>query len=875
MRRIALLSVTLFLSVLTPALVFNLSYAQNPAAEYLCANGIYYYNLGKYEDALYEFKRALLADPGNEVAKKYTNEIFQKEAAGSQRQNAIQSTLDSFAQKDALPPALKSTTKVAPLKTTSPEPEKQGILSGEYRLALGFTADDVIWKEANADRVGVPREKNWRYLWGKDRYNTYDPKIYDRLALNVQTQFNSPLNAYMELAADPWAVIGKNHVTVTNGTDVAEIDLKYWSADSRTKNETYRSKQGEIIHLKQIKVDNSSSKTTLSGLTIAPTNAAFGEIEPQRIDRDYRPVRKLCFDYQQEDYALKIFPLSDEFEALTSDDPLRLSNNHAYWEESPWLDAYEPSRVFEKTNQPIKRGKWIRSLSYFTKDSSDDYPHRLTFLRGLSFKADTGDYSLQTTLATPMSLWDEYYRSNSIDGAIRLKVPLKETLQVGLTTTSKVGLNAGSQEALNQVQGVDVTYWLPDQKSLYAQVAHSYTDIEEAKGFDTSYDGVAAKVGVNYDASKDKQAGLYKGGLYLAHMDSKFYPGLSNYRYTRRDDPTFSRHIYFSEIKEDDQALIWGDGIDRARNVIGLELRGRTPDGRLDSGLNYRNVHRDSGKYVESVLRSETTAEVSPRLTGKLLGYYKHLPRTTAHFDPLLYNKTMYSLTDYFSDDDSHPRNDSIIDDKDPSIGAFGLGGKYDILKETLSFEGIYERTNDPLDFPRGLLNDLSVTTQTDDGQTWDKVEPFLYDQNFFDLPPYHYYAIAKTKLTFTPVKQWEFILGYTFNENKFATGIDDNINHVGLETRYIPSDKLTLWFKYIYSRLIDVYEVTKQKHDDFLQGHHNIFFGSEYNLSKDATFTFLYGEFVGYNDPYSESNWTLSALDTQHIWRMFYRRKF
>ena len=85
-----------------------------------------------------------------------------------------------------------------------------------------------------------------------------------------------------------------------------------------------------------------------------------------------------------------------------------------------------------------------------------------------------------------------------------------------------------------------------------------------------------------------------------------------------------------------------------------------------------------------------------------------------------------------------------------------------------------------------------------------------------------------------------------------------------------MPTDKLTFWFKYMHTRLIDIYKQNKYQHDDFYEGHHNVFFGSEYRFSKDDSFTLLYGEFVGYNDPYQQTYWTLSALDTQHIFRLF-----
>ena len=246
------------------------------------------------------------------------------------------------------------------------------------------------------------------------RHNTYDAKIYDRLNLVVESQFESPFNVLMDFTLDPWTFIGKNHVAVNSiaGGDTVEMDLKYWSGDSRTLNEVYRSKKGNIINLKQVKVDDGDTTvTTPTGLSDWGTN--YNSIQPMEVNRDYRPVRKLWFNYNKDEYSWKIFPISDEYEALTSDDPLRISNNHVYWEESPWLDEYEPSTIFEPDSGvfPLKKGRWIRKLSFVTKDSSDDYPHRLTFLRGASFKTLNQSYSFEAAVATPMSLWDEYYRS--------------------------------------------------------------------------------------------------------------------------------------------------------------------------------------------------------------------------------------------------------------------------------------------------------------------------------------------------------------------------------------------------------------------------------------------------------------------------------
>ncbi len=914
MLRKTIFSISILVILGTFVCIKDVVYAESAAASYLCELGIAFYDKGRTDEALSEFNKVLMVDPQNMVAKDYVNRIMQRDIRpitlvenksnvseinrnASARSSAINNALDNVVSKRVVnnPPseitkeeainntfnALDAKKKVPaqkPKVVNKPEERKLVALSGEVRLGLGITSADVIWKDANADKIGVPREKNYRYIWGDDRHNTYDPKIYDRLNLDMQTQFDSPLNAFMEITVDPWTFIGTNHVTTTStaGGDIVDMDLKYWSNDSRTINEVYRSKKGNIINVKQVKVDDGeTSVTTPTGLNDWYTY--YNSVSPMEINRDYRPVRKLWFDYKNDDSSLKVFLISDQFEALTSDDPLRLSNNHVYWEESPWLDEYEPSNLFfpDSGLTPVKKGRWVHRLSFYAKDSSDDYPHRLTFLRGASFKSNNGSYSLEATAATPMSLWDEYESSNNVEGAARIKVPVGDSLELGITTSTKLGFNGGSSEALNQAVGFDFNSELSDSSYFYGEAAGSTTKIEEALGFNTTYHGLAGKIGLKYDDLKEKIGdGFYQNEIYIAHMDDDFYPGLSNYRYTRRDEPTLSRHIYFSELKDEDRALIWGDGIDRGRNVIGLNLKAKTLNEKIETDIKARRVQASNGKYIETVGRVESTYRVDAKLTSKVLSYYQHMPRTHANVDPVMYAKNMYSLTDYFSDDDSHPQNTAIIDDKDPSIGAFGLGSKYDFFKE-LSLEGAYERTNDPLEFPRGLLNDTYVLTEMKNDVLYDKVVPFLYDQKFFDLPPYHYYNIGKAKLIYNPFEQWQFILGHTFNENKHATGIDDNVNHTSLEADYMPNEKLTFWCKYIYSQLIDIYKQNKEQRTDIFEGHHNVFFGSQYRFNKDESFTFLFGEFVGYDDPYEQGNWTLSALDTQHIVRLFYRRKF
>jgi hypothetical protein len=56
-------------------------------------------------------------------------------------------------------------------------------ISVEYRISTGiYSGEDVKWCEADADKA----EWNWRYTYGKDRYNTFDPRIYNRLKVNFE-----------------------------------------------------------------------------------------------------------------------------------------------------------------------------------------------------------------------------------------------------------------------------------------------------------------------------------------------------------------------------------------------------------------------------------------------------------------------------------------------------------------------------------------------------------------------------------------------------------------------------------------------------------------------------------------------------------------
>ena len=72
-------------------------------------------------------------------------------------------------------------------------------------------------------------------------------------------------------------------------------------------NEVYRSKKGNIINLKQVKVDDGDTTvTTPTGLSDWGTN--YNSIQPMEVNRDYRPVRKLWFNYNKDEIFLEDIP---------------------------------------------------------------------------------------------------------------------------------------------------------------------------------------------------------------------------------------------------------------------------------------------------------------------------------------------------------------------------------------------------------------------------------------------------------------------------------------------------------------------------------------------------------------------------------------
>jgi len=287
-----------------------------------------------------------------------------------------------------------------------------------------------------------------------------------------------------------------------------------------------------------------------------------------------------------------------------------------------------------------------------------------------------------------------------------------------------------------------------------------------------------------------------------------------------------------------------------------------------------RNVHLNEGKFAENVGRDELTWDVTDKLTAKFLGIYQHMPRTKGGKDPFIFNPLNREYYD----------NSYIQDGKDPSIATGSLGSEYQFF-DWLALNGIWEYTNDISlaydNFPRGILNDGNYSLLSyQNGNIYRDVRNFLTDQQHFPAPPYPYYNIFKAGLRLSPRDNLDFYLDYTRNPYEKAGQVDDNMNHVGLEMAYSPFKKLSIFLRYSYSRWQDLDRLVAN--DNKLYGHHNAFAEFIYRKSQDEDFTFQYGE--ASRDPYMggvlDIGWdpyggSLRTIDTQHIFRLYYRRKF
>ncbi len=923
------------------------AFAGSQAVAYLCDIGTAYYRSGNYEEALSEFNKVLLLDPSNKTAQDYVNKIFQSEdfkyseqlpkqapepvvlaykiptlppeqtltyapiKPSLTRDQAIDNALERFSS--AMPASAQPLLRSEEKKKDS---DDEGIrfgnmrLSGQLEARMGVTSSDVIWKQANWDL----NEKNWRMLSNKaydNRENTYDKRIYDRLNVNLDMDETNGFSFHSNITVDPWSFVGKSDkITIAGaGWDAAEIQLKYWSNTGYTLNErVFTLFNGDSLNLPEIKVSDNSSTTPITVLS------AFGNtysIPKLKIHREFQPLREIWMDYKTDVVKLKVFPYAYESQAVTFDDPLRLSNNRIWWEDSPWIHSWQHGK-FNAAAAPIPgvvgdftRGNWNDEISFFARDSEGQ---RLTSLRGATFEYTPFEKtSLISSLATPKNQWQDYSEVDNVIFANRLKHFFLDNLRVGAIYTSRYGFNIDQSyesDARNYVAGGDISWEFMDGLQANVEVAssRSFYDISNSQ-YKSDIAGNAYHVSLvgrfpresiinseyGYDSIQPMKGEKYfnKFRLFASRMDSEFDQPLSNFRETR-DDEFWGRHIHFRQpfkyyYQGEGAMLTWddvknfkiGNGIDVGRSVIGLRVESSLWDDKLNNLFDVRNVHdSDNSKFIENVVRDELTWSVTDRFTTKALGIYQKLPHTLGGTDPFIFNPQSNRYYD----------NTYIQDGVDPSINTGSLGMEYKFF-DWLSLNGIWEYTNDISlgydSFDRGILNDgnRSAISQLD-GNYYRDIRNWLYSQAMFPNAPYPYYNIFKSGLTLAPLDNLNIYLDYTRNSYEKAGQVDDNMNHIGLQVAYSPMPKLAVFLKYTYSRWQDLDKLLGGSTK--LYSHHNFFAEFIYRMTKDQDFTFQYGE--ASRDPYMgdvlDIGWdpyggSLRTIDTQHILRMYYRKKF
>jgi hypothetical protein len=748
-------------------------------------------------------------------------------------------------------------------------------VSGEVRSTVGITRDDFILQEANGDL----NERNFRIFSGPFRYNTFDPRVFSRVRVNLDTAEETGWQLHSNLTVDPWSVVGKTEpITVVGDTptDSIELQLKWWSPTNTAINETFLTQNnGDSIATPEIEVSEGRTIPT----TVTSTFSNIFRIPSTEIEYSFQPIRWFWTGYRNEVVDFRVFPLALEDQALTSDDPLHLSNHHIYWEPSPWLDEWVPGRLNAgATPDDFTRGNWSDDLTFFTRDSDLT---RLTALRGSALRWQlSDDTSLQTAIASPKGLWQDYGSVNSFIGMARLKQDLfDDRLTLGTLYTARVGYDERSKDATNTVYAIDARISPTDSVALEGEAALSKSVQDRTSAFKTDETGWAWHAGLTNHWWGERLTSR----LFYTHMDEGFDPGLANYRQTRKDQ-FWGRHLRLkrkpslwtalrpvSPLRwEDIEAVRIGSGVDIGRDAAGFRLTGSFWDARFEPLFDVRNVHQTDGKYLETVARQENTIKPFNWLTAKTLFILHDLPNTTAGVDPFVVN----------ADTDRLFRNAAIPNDRDPSLTTYSLGAEIAPIDQ-VSFWGTWERTNDTTvatgNFPRGLLDGSSFTTFVEGDQVFRIAEPFLFGQGFFPQPPYPFFDIFRAGVYVAPWEQLEFSVDWTRNEFEHAGQIDDNLNHIGFLAAWSPMKRLIVAGRYVVSWAIDVATENAGAGNEF-DSRHSLYGRLTWNVSDDSDLALEFGEaalgpsILFTVDPYGDS---YPTLDTEHLVRIIYTNKF
>lgn len=802
-----------------------------------------------------------------------------------------------------LPPKQSSSTFVSPLtkEDVSQEKPPTGSIHGILHLGFGYESGDAYWRNANFNL----NEKNYRAIsWNRldRRLNTFDPAIYSRYEVNMDVEpVDNPLSFHTDVAIDPWSYVGKSKLRTlqnTGGTqDHIDVQLLYAGNTVYTENmDVDTLNAGDLVSIPELKlVHGQIAATTLQ--------SKFGNtflLPDTKVTSYFQPVRELWFDYEPtETMHFTVFPLALETKAFTTDDPMRLSNNRTWWEESPWLASWKPGHYNAKDGiappwdvPDFTKGRWDDALAFAVRDSEG---RRLTGLRGASFNFDKEQTEMSLTVASPKTLWQDYDVLNASEASFRAKQYICDNLYIGTLDNFHAGYFKEDMDSFNIVTAYDMGFKPSTNSTITAEYAFSHIEQDMTnKNYDTRHNGSAYDLQMILSSSgiqcadqdyfriqaSEGEQNFFKTRLRMTRMDNGFKSNLSTYLETR-DDEYWGRHITFREPVSfrdinygDIDPYRIGNGIDYDRYTISWRTDSSLLDKKIKGLTDIRNVHETStNKYIETVARTEIGWQPDNRLETKGLLLAHHLPLTTGGFDPFITR----------IQDGETMANAAIPDAEDANLYTTSLGMKY-WFYDWLAWDGTWERTNDFTvatdNYPRGILNDKSLSTYTSYGNIYREEYAYLYNQGSFPLPPYEFYNIFRTGLTFKPDSNWDIYLDYTRNPYEWAGPLDDNLNHISLSTIYSPTKNLQLYAKYTWSRMNDINEVVYNPGGDIeFESHHNIFAEAQYLFKDESRFTVSFGVgpsvYSGYatSNPYGGS--ISPVLDTQHMIRMSYTKNF
>ncbi|MFH0753451.1 MAG: hypothetical protein V2A70_02655 [Candidatus Omnitrophota bacterium] len=774
-------------------------------------------------------------------------------------------------------------------------------VSGVVRASMGIESDGTtVFNRSNMDL----NERNWR-LFSKDalnnQQNTYDPAIYSRIKVIVDASVKDAVAMHLNITVDPWSYTGKTDATTVTGVwgnDTLTIQHLFWGNNGYTVNRIYTTNLiGDGLAVSEIKVKDGK----VPARTLTSTFGDTFNVPELDVDYTFQPIRELWFDFKPDDITkIRVFPMAYEDQALTTDDPLHLSNNKSWWEESPWIDDWSPGHL-DTTPVPEDyfKGSWDRSLAFMTRDSDGT---RLTALRGVSLSVQPSEETtLLATVATPKTLWQEYNEVTAVPGSLRVKQFLGDRAYIGTTENMHLGMVDGKIDKANYVESVDIAVEPLSGVKATAQVSmsqsqndwldHTYRTKEKGNAYFASLEAVSSAVDMlKTDYLSQKAApgagNFFKSRLYFARMDQHFESSLSNYHETR-DDAFWSRHLTYypspyrkmpgipgaSMGEADVGAFEVGNGIDYGRNVVGWRGNTTLVDGKLNGMVDARHVTTNNNKKIEDVARTAWDYQVTDQLSAKVLGVVHQVPKTTAGVDPFVVS----------GDTGENLLNSAIEGGKDASLKTGAVGARY-AFTDWLDLSQVWEYSNDMTlgtdNFPQGLYNSSSYRTYTENGRVYRVPVPYLYSQGIFPQAPYAYHNVFKTVLHVQPTDIWDVCFDYTRNPNKFAGQIDDNMNHIGVETSLVPNKNLGFYARYTMSRGYDLNKINQATPELKYRTYHNMFLETRYIAPKDNTFSLSYGVGPSYFVNTSATNpllafYMVPTLETEHIIRLSYEKKF